>query len=87
MFTFLYLEELAFQHTHRGFAVLHLATLRLTSDDDSGRYVYDTYCGVGFVDVLTAGAAGTVGFDLEVGIVDLDIFLVIEFRHDVHTRK
>ena len=43
--------------------------------------------GVGFVDVLAAGAAGAVGVDAEVALVDLDVDVLGQERADDHLRE
>ena len=47
----------------------------------------DTDRGVGLVDVLTAGAGGTVRGDFEIRFVDLDLDAVIKLGHDFDGSK
>src|SRR5690606_30338948 len=69
-------------HVHRRGTVLVLAAVVLAGDDDPGRQVGDADRGVGSVDVLAAGARGTVGVDPEVALVDLDLDVVVDHRVD-----
>src|SRR2546429_7341590 len=52
--------------SHGRRAVLVLAALVLTRHDDTARQVRDAHRGLGLVDVLAAGARGTVDIHLEV---------------------
>ncbi len=69
--------QLGLEHAHRRGLVLVLRALDLARDDDAGRQVAQAHRRVGLVDVLTAGAARAEGVDLEVGLVDLDVDLVL----------
>ena len=65
--------ELGAQDLHGAVLVLVLRTLVLALDNNAGGDVGDTDGRLGLVDVLAAGTAGTVGVDLQVGRVDLDV--------------
>ena len=47
----------------------------------------DAHGGFGLVDVLAASAAGAIGVDLEILVVDLDGGVVFNLRHDFHCGK
>ena len=79
------LEQLGAQHGHRLGLVRGLRALVLALDDDPRRLVGDAHGRVGLVHVLAAGAAGPVGVDLQVVVVDLDLADVLDHRRDLHT--
>src|SRR5690606_8834251 len=81
------LVEQAAEHLHRGRAVLVLAALRRALHDDPGRDVRDADGRLRLVDVLPALAAGAHGVDLEVLLLDLDLDVVVDIRHDVDGRE
>ena len=60
-----------------------LGTFHLTGDHDAGGQVGDPDGTVGPVDVLSAGAAGTIGIDLQIFFIDFDIEIFIEFRKSI----
>ena len=70
------------QLLHRLGAVLVLRTVVLGGDHDSGRHVGDPDRAVGGVDVLTARARRTVGIDAQLGFVDLNVDVVVDFGID-----
>ena len=76
----LHFVELAGQHPHTFLPVLDLAPLLLTGDHDARGLVDQPHGGGGFVDVLTARAAGTVDLHFDVGGVDLHV-------HFLHLRQ
>src|SRR6185437_1189657 len=82
-FALLQLDQLRFQQLHRDRLVLGLRALVLALDDGVGRKVGDPHSGVGLVDVLAAGAGGTVGVDPQVGLVDVDGDALLDQRADV----
>ena len=59
-----------------------LAAAVLAFDHHACRQVGNTDGGVGFVDVLTAGAGCAEGIDAQVGGVQLDVFEFVRFGHD-----
>src|SRR5690554_5594442 len=61
------------KHLHGFGAVAVLRAVVLALHDDTGGNVGNAYGRVGLVDVLTAGAAGPVGVDAQIGGVDLDL--------------
>ena len=81
------LDEARLEHAHRGLLVRRLRALVLALDDDSGRQVRDPDGAVGLVHVLAAGALRTVGVDLQVAFVDLDVGVVGQERRDDHGRE
>ena len=60
-----------------------LGTLHLAGDDDAGRQVGDPHRGVRPVDILPAGAARTVGIDLQILFINLNGNIVSEFGKGV----
>ena len=64
-----------------------LAALVLTGDDDSRGNVGDANRAVGGVDVLPARAAGAIGVDPEVALIDLDIDVVVDLGIDPDALK
>ena len=66
------LRESGGEALHCLVAVGVLRTFRLRFDHDAGRDVGDADGGVGFVDVLTAGARGAERVDTQIGRVDFD---------------
>ena len=75
------------QDLHRLGAVLVLALLLLHRNDDAGRHMRDPHGAFGLVDVLAAGAGGTVTVDAQIALVDLDIdFLGFRQHGDGHGR-
>src|SRR5690606_5974334 len=75
------------QHFHGGVLVGVLGTFVLAGHHGVGRYVGDTYRRVGGVYVLTTRTGGAVGVDAQVGRVDLDFDVVVDFRRDEHRGK
>jgi len=69
------------EHLHRHFAILVLAALRLTANDDVGREVGDAYSGFHLVDVLPAFATRTKGVNAQVFGPDVDLYAVVNFRN------
>src|SRR5439155_1162033 len=61
------------QQRHGARAVLVLGALVLTLHHDAARQMGDAHRGIGLVDVLAAGARGTVGVDAKIRRVDPDI--------------
>ncbi len=74
----LLLVEPGAQHIHGLGAVAVLRAVGLAGDDDAGGQVGDADGGVGAVDVLAAGTRGTVGVDLQVALVDVDLDPVVD---------
>src|SRR6201988_5499366 len=59
-----------------------LRTLILTGNDDPGREVRDAHCGIGGVDVLSAGASRSIRIDAQVFIVNLDFDVFFDLGID-----
>ena len=78
------LVQAGLEHGHGLGAVAMLRTVALALNDDVRGNVGDAHRGVSLVDVLAAGAAGTVGVDPKVGGVDRNFDGVIHFRVDGH---
>src|SRR5690606_38448327 len=76
----LQLVQLGPQHLHGGVPVGVLGALVLAGHHGVGRDVGDPYRRVGGVHVLTTGTGGAVGVDAQVGRVDLDLDVVVDFR-------
>src|SRR5690606_32769020 len=72
------------QHLHCGVAVGVLGALVLAADYGVGRHVSDTDRRVGGVHVLATRARGTVGVGAQVGRVDVNFNVVIDFRRHEH---
>jgi hypothetical protein len=64
-----------------------LGALVLALHHDAGRKVGQADRGVGLVDVLPARAAGAVGVDPEIALVDLDRDGVVDLRDDRDARE
>src|SRR5688500_6422302 len=73
-------EQPALQDLHRLGAVLQLAALVLTFDDDAARHVRDLHRAIGSVHALSARAARGRDVDLEIALVDreLDVFGIVQ---------
>ena len=71
------------QDLHREGAVLDLGAFALAGHDNARRDVRQADRGLGLIDVLAALAAGTVDVDAQVGFVDLDVDVIIDFRDHV----
>ena len=67
---------------HRRVFILMLRALVLAGYDDAGGRVGDADGGVGGVDVLAASARGAEGVDAQVGGVDLNLDVVVDFGRD-----
>src|SRR3546814_2015526 len=74
------LVELGRQHLHRAVAVGVLAALDLAGDNHAGGHVGDSHRRFGLVDVLAAGAGGTVDVGLQVRGVDVDVDVVVDLE-------
>ena len=70
------LQNLAAQHAQGFIFVFVLAALVLTFHHNAGGQVGDADGGFGFVDMLAAGAAGTEGVDLQIGGIELHIYVL-----------
>ena len=81
------LVHLRLEHLHGRGAVLVLAALVLAGDDDARGSVRQAHRRFGLVDVLAAGAARTVDVHLDVGRVQVDLDVVVDFRRDEHRRE
>ena len=68
------------QDGHAFFLVLVLGAFLFGLDDDTGRQVCDSDGGVGFIDMLTAGAAGAVGVDSQIFGADDEFIFGFGFR-------
>jgi hypothetical protein len=68
------------ENFHRHRPVLVLRSLVLTRDHDAGREMGEAHRGIGFVDVLPAGAAGAIRVDAQIGFVNFHLDGVIDFR-------
>src|SRR5215469_4952830 len=73
--------EFRSQHFHSHFAVLVLAALHLTGDDDARGNVRDAVSGFDLVDVLSGLAAGTEGIELQVLGLDVHFDTVVNLRN------
>ena len=70
------------QHLHGRIAVAVLRTLVLARHDDAGRQVRDADGRVGDVHVLPSGAAGPIGVDPQILVVDIHVDFVRQVRPD-----
>ena len=55
----------------------------MAGHDDARRDVRQADRGFGLIDVLAALAAGTVDVDAQIGFVDFDVDIIVDFRDDV----
>ena len=76
----LQLVQSRFQHVVGDRAVAVLRSVRLTLHYDSRRNVSNSHGAVGFVDVLTACARGSVGIDSQIAFIDFDLDRVVHNR-------
>ena len=60
-FFFALFRQLAYKHTHSHLAILRLASFVLTGNDYTRRKMRYPYCGIRFIDMLTARAAAAEG--------------------------
>src|SRR5699024_12201537 len=72
------------QNTHGGFTVLDQGFFVLHSSHNAGWQVRDTDRGVGGVNVLTTRTRCPVYINFQVGLVDLDLFWLINFGENQH---
>ena len=61
-----------------------LRTLVLTLDHDAGWQVGKPHRGIGFVDMLAAGTAGTIGIDAQLIAIDVDVAHLVGLRQHRH---
>src|SRR5690606_15380219 len=80
----LQLVQLGAQHLEGAILVGVLGALVLAAHHGVGRHVGDAHRRVGGVHVLTAGTRGAIGVDAQVGRVDLDLDVVVDFRRHEH---
>src|SRR3546814_9822376 len=73
-------EQPRLEHVHRGRAVLVLAAVVLAGHHDSGGHMRDPDRRIGGIDVLPTRAAGAIGIDLEIALVDLDVDVIVDHR-------
>ena len=81
LFLLFLLQQAGTQHPHRLVFVFELAALILAFHHHAGGQVGDADGGFGFVDVLSARAAGTKGVNLQIGGIDVHIHLVRFGQH------
>ena len=86
-FPHLELVEPRFEHRHCFGAIAVLRAVILALHHDACRRVGNAYGGIGFIDVLAAGARRAESIDAQVGRVDLDRYGLVDFRIDEHARK
>ena len=65
LFTFLF-QQPGHEHAHGSSFVLNLGALILALDNNACGQMRDTHCRIGFVDVLSSGAARAVGIDFQI---------------------
>ena len=75
------LIELGGQHPHTFFTVLQLAALLLAGHHNAAGLVDQPHRGGGFVDVLAAGAGGTVDLHFDVRGIDLHVHFLHFGQH------
>src|SRR5574344_753940 len=78
-------QNLRTDHLHADFLVLELSFFGLAADNDASRDMRHTNSGLGFVNVLAAGALRTISVDLKIGRVDLNVNF-FGFRHHENGR-
>ena len=78
-------DQLGPQLLHTVVLVLELGTLLLGGHHNAGRLVDQADGGGGLVDVLAAGTGGTVDLHLDILGADLHLFVIRQFRHDLHS--
>src|SRR5450759_892977 len=77
------IHQLGLEHAHGHGLVLQLRALVLALHHDVGGEMRDAHGGAGLVHVLPAGAAGAIGVDAQVIVVDLDVDVVAHQRRGV----
>ena len=78
------LVQLGPQHLHGGVAVGVLGALVLAADHGVGGDVGDPHRRVGGVHVLATGTGGAVGVGAQIGRIDVDLDVVVDFRRGEH---
>ena len=84
VFTLFNLKQLRFQHSHGCLTILNLRAFVLTPDNYACGYVRDPYRGVGLIDVLPAGAAGTVRLYLYILVPYFYLYVVGKLGHNLY---
>ena len=79
--------QLGFEQRHRAAAVFVLRAFVLALHHEAARQVRNAHRGVGFVDMLTAGARGAKGVDAQLRGVDVDVLDRIELGQDRHRHR
>src|SRR5690625_1266218 len=75
------------QHVHGAITVLVLGAFALTTHHNTGGQVGNAHRRVGFVYVLATRATGPIGIGTQVGRVDVDIDVFVDFRRYKHGAK
>ena len=85
MLALLDFHQLGAQHAHTLLLILELVTLGLTGDHDAGGLVDQPHGGGSLVDVLAAGAGGTVDLHFIVFRADFHVLtVVLDVRDDLN---
>ena len=79
----LQLKELGPKHLQTLLAVLELGALILTLNHNSCRLMGHTNSGGSLIDVLTTGTRGAVGINTNLIHINLNLFSVIQLRHNI----
>ena len=64
-----------------------LASFILTSNHNAGWNMGDTNRGLSLIDMLTTCTTRTIGIHLQICRIDLDIVIIIDFRHNLQRCK
>ena len=80
-------QQLGLQQSHRFFLVLKLGALLGAAHRQTRGDVEDAHGGFHLVHVLSAGAAGSGCGDLQILFGDVDVDLLLQFRHHLHAGK
>lgn len=87
LFPALQLKQTGLQDLEGRLSVGMLRPLILTLNHNPGRQVGNAHCGIGFVDVLPSGPAGTEGIYPQILRIQVNLHLIRQFRHNHHLGK
>ena len=87
LFVLLLLIQARLQRAHRSGLILYLRAVILTGHHDTTRHMRQAHSRFGSIDVLPPFATGSIDVGPNIGGIDFDIRIVLDFRNHIDRRK